>query len=96
MRALGVKRLALFGSVSRNEARPDSDVDLLVQFLPGTKSYDKFEVLCELLEQRLGRRVEPITTEALSVLGSANFSRGARCPSSRMITSAIFCWRPTT
>lgn len=28
----GVARLALFGSVARNEARPDSDVDLLVEF----------------------------------------------------------------
>lgn len=66
IRALGVRRLALFGSVSRNEARLDSDVDLLVQFLPGTKTYDKFVLLCELLEQRLGRRVELVTTEALS------------------------------
>ena len=28
----GVKSLALFGSVARDEARPDSDVDLLVEF----------------------------------------------------------------
>lgn len=28
----GVKSLALFGSVARGEARPDSDVDLLVEF----------------------------------------------------------------
>src|SRR3954467_5059931 len=31
IRAIGVHRLALFGSVVRNEARSDSDVDLLVQ-----------------------------------------------------------------
>ena len=30
--AYGVKSLALFGSVARDEARPDSDVDLLVEF----------------------------------------------------------------
>ena len=35
IRALGVQRLALFGSTVRGEARVDSDVDLLVQFLPG-------------------------------------------------------------
>ncbi|MBI2918412.1 MAG: nucleotidyltransferase family protein [Chloroflexi bacterium] len=29
---LGVRSLALFGSVARNEAGPDSDVDLLVEF----------------------------------------------------------------
>jgi predicted nucleotidyltransferase len=32
LRALGVRSLALFGSTARNEARPDSDVDLLVEF----------------------------------------------------------------
>jgi predicted nucleotidyltransferase len=37
IRALGVSRLALFGSVLRDQARPDSDVDLLVQFTPGRR-----------------------------------------------------------
>ena len=54
IRALGVMRLALFGSVLRNQARPDSDVDLLVQFAPGAKTYDHFLALSELLERRLG------------------------------------------
>ena len=66
IRALGVMRLALFGSVLRNQARPDSDVDLLVQFAPGAKTYDHFLALSELLELRLGRPVELVTTEALS------------------------------
>ena len=66
IRALGVARLALFGSVLRNEARPDSDVDLLVQFSPGAKTYEHFLALSELLELRLGHSVELITTEALS------------------------------
>ena len=65
LRALGVARLALFGSVLRNEAGPDSDVDLLVQFTPGSKSFERFLALTDLLEARL-RRVELITTEALS------------------------------
>lgn len=64
--ALGVERLALFGSVLRDEAGPDSDVDLLVQFSPGAKTFDRFLALSELLEERLGRRVELVTTEALS------------------------------
>ncbi len=50
IRALGVSRLALFGSVLRDQARPDSDVDLLVQFLPGAKTYERFLTLSELLE----------------------------------------------
>lgn len=39
IRRLGVRRLALFGSVLRNEGRPDSDVDVLVEFVPVEKSY---------------------------------------------------------
>ena len=66
IRALGVARLALFGSVLRGDARPDSDVDLLVQFSPGAKTFDRFLALSELLEDRLGRRVELVTPEALS------------------------------
>jgi uncharacterized protein len=64
--ALGVRRLALFGSVVRNEARPDSDVDVLVEFHPELKSFDRFLALAELLERALERRVEVVTTEALS------------------------------
>ena len=66
IRALGVARLALFGSVVRGEAKPESDVDILVQFQPGAKFYDRFLALSDLLESHLGRRVELITTEALS------------------------------
>ena len=66
IRALGVARLALFGSVARGAARPNSDVDLLVQFSPGQKSYGRFIALSDLLESLLHRRVELVTTEALS------------------------------
>ena len=66
IRALGVQRLALFGSVARGQAGHDSDVDLLVQFFPGAKTYARFLALSELLEERLGCRVELITVEALS------------------------------
>src|SRR2546422_3234641 len=66
IRQLGVRRLALFGSVVRGEARPDSDVDLLVEFAPGQKSFDRFIALSDLLERLLGHRVELVTLEALS------------------------------
>lgn len=66
IRALGVERLALFGSVLRDEAGPGSDVDLLVGFAAGAKSFDRLLALADLLEERLGHRVEIVTTEALS------------------------------
>jgi hypothetical protein len=65
-RARGVKRLALFGSFSRDESNPDSDVDLLVEFAPGQKSIDNFLEIGDLLEESLGRRVELVTPESLS------------------------------
>ena len=66
IRALGVERLALFGSVLRGDARSDSDVDFLVQFSPGAKTFEHFLALSDLLEEHLGRHVELVTREALS------------------------------
>jgi uncharacterized protein len=66
VQALGVVRLALFGSVLRGETTPESDVDLLVEFSPGAKTFDAFMALADLLEDRLGRTVELVTPEALS------------------------------
>jgi predicted nucleotidyltransferase len=66
IRGLGVQRLALFGSVLRGEAGPDSDVDVLVQFSPGAKTFEHFLALSDLLEELLGKPVELVTTEALS------------------------------
>jgi predicted nucleotidyltransferase len=63
---LGVRRLALFGSVLRDQARLDSDVDVLVEFLPGEKTFDRFMALADLLEETLEHPVEVVTTEALS------------------------------
>lgn len=63
---LGVRRLALFGSVVRDEARPESDVDVLVGFDPARKTFDNFLALSELLEHLLDHPVELVTIEALS------------------------------
>jgi uncharacterized protein len=66
IRGFGVRRLALFGSVVRSEARPDSDVDLLVEFNPGEKTFENFMGLALFLEELLERRVEIVTPEFLS------------------------------
>jgi len=66
LRRLGVRRLGLFGSVARNEANDGSDVDMLVEFAPASRSYDNFFTVGELLEQAVGRRVELVTPESLS------------------------------
>jgi uncharacterized protein len=66
IRQLGVGRLALFGSVARGDSRPDSDIDLLVEFIPGQKSFDRFMELSDLFERLLAHPVELVTTESLS------------------------------
>lgn len=66
IRALGVERLALFGSVSHGRARACSDAGVLVHFAVGKKSFERFLDLAELLQEALGRPVELVTFEALS------------------------------
>ena len=60
----GVKSLALFGSVARNEASTASDVDLLVDFetAPG---FDGYMALKFRLEDLLGCRVDLVMRRAL-------------------------------
>ena len=66
IKAHGVRRLGLFGSFVRDEPNGHSDVDLLVEFQPGRKTFDNFMALADLLEELLQRRVELVTTESLS------------------------------
>ena len=62
--AFGVKSLALFGSVARDEARPDSDVDIFVEFLGETR-FRRHIGLLLLLEELLGTRVDLATPAML-------------------------------
>lgn len=66
LRALGVRRIGLFGSFVRGEQHPDSDIDLLVEFDSGRKTFDAFMELSFFLEEVLVRRIELVTVESLS------------------------------
>ena len=63
-----IRRLALFGSVLKGTARPDSDVDLLVEFDPDAKPslLDLAEIEEELSTLLAGRRADVRTAEELS------------------------------
>ncbi len=53
-----IKKLALFGSVLRADFRPDSDIDVLVEFEPGqTPGLAFFDIEAELA-RLFGRRVD--------------------------------------
>ena len=63
---LGVARIGLFGSFVRNEQTDSSDVDMIVDFRQGKKTFDHFMALSFLLERILNRRVEIVTRASLS------------------------------
>ncbi len=53
----GASEVRLIGSVARGEARPDSDIDLLVKWGDGTSLLDHAALMLEL-EELLGRKVD--------------------------------------
>ena len=56
-----IRRLALFGSVLRDDFTPDSDVDILVEFEPGRTPGLEFFTIQDELSDVLGRRVDLYT-----------------------------------
>ena len=64
LRGLGVVSLRLFGSAARDQARPQSDIDMLVGFAspPG---FDRFMDVKLLLQEALGTDVDLVTEDAL-------------------------------
>jgi len=76
-RTNGIRRLALFGSVLRDDFRPESDIDLLVEFQPGVQVGLAFIRMQDELSTILGRKVDLNTPGSLSkyfrdeVLGEA-------------------------
>jgi len=61
-----IRRLALFGSILRDDFRPDSDVDVLVEFEPGTRVGLAFFGMQDVLSELLGRMVDLNTPGFLS------------------------------
>jgi predicted nucleotidyltransferase len=75
-----VRKLALFGSVLRDDFRPDSDVDVLVEFEPGTRAgYLKLAGMELELSEFVGRKVvcgRPVSSAGTS---ATRCSRTPRC-----------------
>lgn len=61
-----IRKLALFGSVLRDDFRPDSDIDILVEFEPGHTPGFEFIDIQDKLAQLLGRTIDLNTPQDLS------------------------------
>lgn len=66
-RRYGIHNIRVFGSFARGEAGPRSDLDLLVDYVPGQKGF-AFVHFCEEAEALLGRTVDVATEKSLHPL----------------------------
>jgi predicted nucleotidyltransferase len=64
LKGLGVRSLALFGSVARDEATSTSDVDILVEFEPPI-TFDRYMDVKFYLEDHLERKVDLVSWKSL-------------------------------
>ncbi|MBP1909622.1 nucleotidyltransferase family protein [Methanolobus bombayensis] len=61
----GLKKLGIFGSFARGEALDKSDVDVLVEFSEGKKTFDNFMEIKFYLEEHFEREVDLVIETAI-------------------------------
>jgi len=61
IKGFGVKRIGIFGSVVRGEAKEKSDIDFVVEFEEGKATFNNFCALIDFLEELFGKRVDVLT-----------------------------------
>jgi uncharacterized protein len=64
LKIFGIKYLAIFGSVARDEAHSESDIDILVEFSE-PPTFDRYMDLKFYLEDRLGQSVDLVSHKML-------------------------------
>jgi predicted nucleotidyltransferase len=61
----GVERIGIFGSFVRGEEKPESDVDILVEFREGEETFAHYMDLKFYLEDLFGRKVDLVIHDTL-------------------------------
>ncbi|MGI6555114.1 MAG: nucleotidyltransferase family protein [Bacillota bacterium] len=75
--------MGLFGSFLRDEQTENSDIDILVEFRKGQKTFDNYMDLKLFLEEMFGRKVDLVIQEAIkpdlkeSINRSVRYAKGA-------------------
>lgn len=61
-----IQRFAIFGSALRSDFTPESDIDILIEFVPGKVPGWDFFALQDELSEIIGRKVDLNTSQCLS------------------------------
>ena len=83
IRGYGVKRIGVFGSYIEGEQKPDSDIDILVEFEKGKKNFDNYMELKFFLEKILENKVDLVIPESIKpelrpyILKSVKYAAGS-------------------
>ncbi len=77
----GVESIAIFGSYAKKQAVNNSDIDLLVEFKSGKKTFDNYMDLKFYLEDNLNKDVDLVIKDGIKeelkedILGSAKYAK---------------------
>ncbi len=67
LKMFGVLHIGLFGSFARNESKSDSDIDILVEFLPDQKNFRNYMDLKIFLEDLFNRKIDLVIKNAIKL-----------------------------
>ncbi len=76
----GISKIGLFGSYSKNKENQNSDIDILVEFKEGKKTFDNYMDLKFYLEDKLRKKVDLVIDQNIKeelkseILGSVKYA----------------------
>ncbi|OQY05825.1 MAG: hypothetical protein B6I20_00475 [Bacteroidetes bacterium 4572_117] len=73
LKEFGIKKIGLFGSFTRNEQTTNSDIDFLIEFLPGRKTFDNYMDLYFYLKTLFNKEIDLKTVKSLPL--NRNFTK---------------------
>ena len=82
IKKFGAKRIGIFGSYARGEEKEESDLDVLVDFEGGKKTFDNYMDLKFFLEDLFGCKVDLVIREAIKpglkpyILSEVRYAKG--------------------